>query len=355
MDNNSTLIDNGDRNPHIWQHILMWIVPIATIVINLPVFYITPKLRAVHFSMRCTMVSLACADTALAIHTLVRGSSTIVTGSDVLQGGFCKWDGYATPVTVSVSIFCLSCFSLDKYLTLQFPLKYIAMMTKRKVYNIIATIWISMGVLFLPVLTNIQGARVKFYKDIFVCISDFTYSKVYTSVLLFLVQVVPSAIILTSFILIWRILRKRRQCQVNLGIQNVMHRDKDIQVIKTLFFMTCGFYIMWLPFFLVVPYSELFTGKTLHPRAGFVCSWLGAANSMVNPLLYLGTLRSYRNTFLKTFGIRHKESVTMSSDSTSQTRNRRNNRNKELLECESLDMANVISPGQQISIEVSEI
>lgn len=58
--------------------------------------------------------------------------------------------------------------------------------------------------------------------------------------------------------------------------------------------MTSSFYVMWSPFFIFVVFYEMVTGKTMGPTAEFITCWLGGANSFVNPLIYIPTLRSYR-------------------------------------------------------------
>ena len=63
--------------------------------------------------------------------------------------------------------------------------------------------------------------------------------------------------------------------------------------------MTLGFSIMWTPYSVCVIFPEVVDGKTFGTTAEFVTGWLGSANSFVNPLLYIFTLRSYRKIFKK--------------------------------------------------------
>ncbi len=64
---------------------------------------------------------------------------------------------------------------------------------------------------------------------------------------------------------------------------------------------------MWLPFFVTGPYWEIFTGHS-HDSSFFTCL-LAGANSALNPLVYIPTLKSYRRELYRCVGCHKKRSA----------------------------------------------
>ena len=96
----------------------------------------------------------------------------------------------------------------------------------------------------------------------------------------------------------------------NFNFQAAVSKDamkqmkKEIKLIPVLFLMTSSFFVMWTPFFICMMFWEIFTGHTLSPMSDFITVWLGGANSFVNSLIYIPTMRSYRKELVKCFTCR---------------------------------------------------
>ena len=183
-------------------------------------------------------------------------------------------------------------------------------MTKRKSLVAVFLIWTSAIVLYLPMMVPSIGIWPKFYEGMSTCTPNWGYSYKYSIPVLMILYVIPCVINMIPFIIIWQIIymRKKQVSSVNSGIF-FAQRDSDNNVTRMLFLMTFGFYLMWTPFFVCIPFAELFTGKTFGYTADFVSSWFGACNSIINPLLYFVNLRSYRKTFLQVMGCKSKRKV----------------------------------------------
>ncbi len=161
---------------------------------------------------------------------------------------FCRWDAFATTFSVGVSINFLACISLDKCLTLKYPLHYKSSMTRKKAIQVAATIWISMFLLFLPMLAPLPWMRPKFYEGSDCCTIDWAYNHTYTYILIILIflQFIPSSVIFISFITMWIVIHKRSD---KTSRSTLSHDDSNhnLYTTKMLLLMTLGFYIMSTP------------------------------------------------------------------------------------------------------------
>ncbi len=280
--------------PKLWQLFIMWFNTIGMVVCNCPVFIIAPRLRSLHYTLRYTMLNLATTDLFIGLQSCFRMVKGLVSGYYDLEGFLCSWDAFTNSFLAAVSILSLAFISIDKCLTLKYPLRYKLYMTKNKTLITIGTIWILSLLMCSPILDD--SSPTIYYNYSFVCMPDFKQQKVYTTILAFLIDIMPSAIIMTSFTSIWLVLRKRSQNN-HKGLS--FKPEHHLKIIRTLFFMTAGFYIMWTPFFVVVPIWQMFTDVTKDSFAEFGVMMLGGANSILNPLLYIATLRSYKRAFCR--------------------------------------------------------
>lgn len=126
------------------------------------------------------------------------------------------------------------------------------------------------------------------------------------------VQILPTITIATSFLLIWYIVRKnrvfRRQSLAPTSSNPALRPTQKgaIKTIKTLIIISSGFYLMWLPFFITVIYWPMLTHTHLGTVSDFITSWLAAANSLINPLVYIPTLKSYREALFSLLHIKRE-------------------------------------------------
>ncbi len=297
---NETFWDLGRNTPPTWKLLIMYVIGISIVIINVPVFILVPQLKSLQRSMRYTMLNLAITDSLLGIQTIFRLIHYTSTGYYVMydESYLCHWDGFVNNYLGSVSILSLSCLSLDKLFTLKYPLRHSIFMTRNVTFIVISLIWLSMLALWLPSSVSAFGGFAVFDWDAYICYVA-SQHMIHSVVIVLLIQVLPSVTIVTSFYLIWRIIKfqrlaRRKSLQAGpLSSPNPSEHKSAIKTIKTLVIMSSGFYIMWTPFFVTV-YFQIITGYSLSPLADFLTAWLAAANSMLNPLVYIPTLKSYR-------------------------------------------------------------
>ncbi len=296
--------------PPTWKVFTMHVVSISILVVNIPVFLLVPRrVPSLTCSMRYTMLSLALTDTLLGLLSLIRLIYFEANHNFYLpnDGFLCKLDSYLAHSLASVSISCLLCLSIDKLLTIKYLLRYTVIMTRQKVLGTAAGIWLLVFIVYLPCLL---GKEAGFDDSAYVC-HIVPQGAVHFIGLVTLFQILPTVGIATSFILIWQSVYKARHFRrqsLRAGHHETTADTKDksaaMKTVKTLLIMSAGFYLMWLPYFILIAYWKLFNGKSFSPLSDFLTRWLGVANSLLNPIIYIPTLTSYRHALMNLLRIK---------------------------------------------------
>ncbi len=298
--NQTVLPHNGTEpfvDPTAGQKAIMFMVALTILLVNIPVFIIVPhQVPSLKRSMRYTMISLALTDSALGLQALFRLIHQELYSYDLnYYSILCHFDGIFNNFLASISILSLSWLSLDKLLIVKYPLHHKDFMSKRKILLILVLIWSTILILYMPSIVLGSG---QFDEYAFLCIGN-AYGNLHGIVIVTLVHIIPSTTIFVCFIKIWLIVRKSQQFRRKNSMSWSNHAEQtqkeNTRMIVTLVIMSIGYYIMWVPFFVTVPYWELATGHSLSAVSDFITCWLGAANSMINPLIYIPTITPYRH------------------------------------------------------------
>ncbi len=309
---NTTCAGPNSNIPSIIQLVSMWAVCFLTVTFNITVFIVVPRCDFLKNSTGWAMLSLALTDLLLGCSHIIRLSYMAATGKYILQDGFllCRIDNFLVATFASVSIMTLTFLSMDRFLILCLPLRYNIYMTCHKTFCILLSIWISMMVCMAPILwISGRGPSSKFYLHAYMCLTDWTSNLTYTLIIAFFVEIVPTVVILLSFIGIYRIAKVQSKRLTDQEQQTTLSGSfrKEMRIVRTLLLMTVGFYIAWTPYFITVTFWELFTNETVGSTSDFVSSWLGASNSFWNPILYIPTMKPFRMTLIKMLGIRRNK------------------------------------------------
>ena len=279
------------------QIAIMWMNGMLAILFNITVFLVVPHVESLQNSTGKAMLSLAVTDTCLGIYTQIRVSYMTIRGdfSSHPENLICKSDGFFNSFLAGISILTLTFINLDKLFMLSYPFHYPQLMTPKVTNGIIVTIWLTLFIMVCPAVLGWGGLGVKFYPDAYLCIIDFSINIAYTATTNILLLLFPTIAIFCSFLGIYRIVRRQKlQIAAQESIQPFSSTSHQSSHIRTLIIMTMGFYIMWTPYFIFVNIWELVTGHLVHPLVTFSFCWLGGANSFINPVVYVPTVRPYR-------------------------------------------------------------
>ncbi len=301
---------NPFQQPTWIQQVLIWLITLLTITCNLAVFVAVPRVDSLQNSTGAAMISLAIADTGLGILTLLNLiiSHILADFYRNTSDPICQVIAFTVPIFCFVSVQTLTFINLNRYLTIAFPLRYPVYVTLKKIVIILFCIWLFSVCFFSPVWGGLVD--IKFYENIFLCLPNHASARIYSIIIAFTFLVIPTFVNVYSFVGIFRIARQQNK-QVIGGDTNMDQLQSgcrglsksNTQIVKILFTMTVGFYIMWLPYISVCLIWETISGHTLHPKVDFISLGFALGNSVVNPLIYLPTIKQYRHTLASMLGL----------------------------------------------------
>ena len=220
MDNSTTYQNttNGETDNTL-KLVITSIISTLMITMNIAVFAVVPKVKSLFESaLGVAMLNLALTDVMLGISGLVNPIG--LSFYSVADNGslFCTFTGIGNPTLASVSILTLTFITVDKYLTLKYPLHYKLQMSPKRAFIIIILIWLVVAVLYFVVLIPGVPIGYRLYKGTLFCIINFNSNIVYTSIIIFLVQFLPTVICVTAFTGIYRIIRHHKSEMLNLQV-----------------------------------------------------------------------------------------------------------------------------------------
>ena len=120
---------------------------------------------------------------------------------------------------------------------------------------------------------------IRFYDGMYMCLPYFNYKPVYGILLFLLIFILPTCLIMFSFIKIYKIAYKQNRSITDKNSTNGERiSKKDVKIIKTLLTMTVGFYIMWGPTFTFNMLWDVIYGNTLDKTLEFILAYFSMNN-----------------------------------------------------------------------------
>ena len=196
----------------------------------------------------------------------------------------------------TASILNLCVISLDKYWAITKPLSYKTVMSKRRTIVMISSVWILSSVIsFVPIFSNLHADK-EHAKKVAVesCSVNFVVNQYYAIVSAATSFYLPSAVMLFTYCRIYIIAHsqiKRIMSETPRDLQGsakkrVRTLAKEVKAVRTLGVIMGCFILCWLPFFLMYIIMNFCSTCSIEPKAEDAITWLGYANSMINPFIY---------------------------------------------------------------------
>ena len=301
----------------------------ASVLGNLLVCAVTAKVKKLQKPGNIFIASLAVADLFVALVVMPFSLSTQLIDHAVFSPIFCNvWISFDV-MFCSTSLLHLCVISIDRYVKIRTPLKYKGLMSNAIAFKILGVVWMVSGLKsFLLIClgwakadnsyTNtieeqnaslglqLQSENLNISEERGWILAGFVYcdhalNPTYSIVTSFIDFFIPCVIVISVYALIFRRVRHRSK-SLRLGRLTVMTDSSTTPGLRA----TCknasdrkaaivlgiiiGFFVAcWLPFFVDLFVCAVRNCQSFRSTTSQVLTWLGYANSCVNPFVYAGS------------------------------------------------------------------
>ena len=275
--------------------VFLSIIILISIVGNSLVCVAVFKVRQMRKIGNFYLVSLAIADLLVSLLVMTFALANDIMEEWVFGRSFCS-------VWISLDIMCstasilnLCAISLDRYIHIRDPLHYENWMTKKRTAIIITLVWVcSFLISFLPIhlgwhkpdsaVTNTEGCQ-------------FDINSVYAVISSTVSFIIPCIVMLSIYCKLYSTAQQHvRNIRRTYACERYDGSLSDHKAAITLGIIMGVFLLCWTPFF-VVNLTAAACKTCVPPLAFKILTWLGYANSSLNPIIYSIFNTDFREAF----------------------------------------------------------
>ena len=282
------------------------------------------KVRKLRHPSNYLLVSLAISDLCVACAVMPFGVYQSINDNWQLGTLLCNVYVVSDLTSCTASILNLCVISIDRYFAITRPLTYCMKRTTRLMLMLIAFVWILACLISVPPLL-ISGNEYGTVEEPRCEVSQSVWYQLYATLFSFYI---PLCVMIFIYYNIYTAAKKviKAEQRATTGLQvntNLNHQNningnhnnstsnsnnstsnnlcinmKERKASITLGFIMTAFTVCWLPFFIIAimrPFSP--TVNNLPREFVLLTLWLGYANSLLNPIIYVTFHHDFRNAF----------------------------------------------------------
>ena len=276
-----------------------------TVLLNALVIYVVATRRRLQTN---TNILLAClAGTDLLTGLVVYPLAIALKVERILGiGPFCtleKLNSVAVFVISNASLFHLVLLSIDRYIAVKFSLRYMEIVTKRRLMTAVVLAWaVNILLLFIQEITFV------------VANSNSAFKRVKDAILfIFLLLCIVATIYTNCYIFSETRRQKRRIRTEQVTYQEAKRMKKDKKAANTLAIILAALTLTYLPVMVTGALLQTAQNK-IKPRvlAGLVSNWIAKfiwLSSLLNPIIYCWRITEIRRAFLDILHFRQQDNM----------------------------------------------
>ncbi|CAI9738785.1 dopamine receptor 1-like [Octopus vulgaris] len=337
---NSNTNNNNINSPEESNHsnttktiiigLLLSIMILVSVVGNSLVCVAVFKVKQMRKIGNFYLVSLAIADLLVSLLVMTFALANDIMGEWVFGRPFCNVWISLDVMCSTASILNLCAISLDRYIHIRDPLHYENWMTKKRTAIIISVVWVcSFLISFLPIHLGWHSPDAASTQRTG---CDLDINPIYAVISSTISFIIPCIVMLSIYCKLYSTAQQHvRNIRRTYACERYDGSLSDHKAAITLGIIMGVFLLCWTPFF-VVNLTSAACKTCIPPLAFKILTWLGYANSSLNPIIYSIFNTDFREAFRRvilpnsytanddgyTYAPNNKE-VTVSTNSTSKT------------------------------------
>ncbi|XP_074530331.1 relaxin receptor 1 [Halichoeres trimaculatus] len=294
-----------DLLANIVLRVFVWVVSATTCFGNIFVICMRSYIRSENKLHAMCIISLCCADGLMGIYLFMIGAYDLKFRGEYnrhaqawMDSGQCQVIGSLAMLSTEVSVLLLTYLTLEKYICIVYPFKYLTPGWRRTV-TILLGIWVfGFIVAFLPLVC--KGLFRNFYGTNGVCFPlhseqpETLWAHVYSIVIFLGLNLVAFLIIVLSYAsMFYNIQRTGTQTTKYSN-----HIKKEVTIAKRFFSIVITDSLCWIPIF-ILKILSLLQVEIPGTISSWVVIFILPINSALNPILYTLTTRPFKETILQ--------------------------------------------------------
>ncbi|XP_029021099.1 relaxin receptor 1 isoform X2 [Betta splendens] len=294
-----------DLLANIVLRVFVWVVSATTCFGNVFVICMRSYIRSENKLHAMCIISLCCADGLMGIYLFMIGAYDLKFRGEYnrhaqawMDSGQCQVIGSLAMLSTEVSVLLLTYLTLEKYICIVYPFKYLTPGWRRTV-SILLGIWLfGFVIAFLPLVCKRLFRN--FYGTNGVCFPlhseqpETLWAHVYSIVIFLGLNLVAFLIIVLSYAsMFYNIQRTGTQTTKYSN-----HIKKEVTIAKRFFSIVITDSLCWIPIF-ILKILSLLQVEIPGTISSWVVIFILPINSALNPILYTLTTRPFKETILQ--------------------------------------------------------